>query len=411
MSSQSRISIIFLVAASISLGFMCTDIYIPSMPHMARLFKVSEDSIQMTVASNLLGAVIAGLFAGTLSDSFGRRPLMLSGLVLFIIGSLIAALSPNFQALLIGRFIQGCGVGIFNVIGTATIQDLFNQKESAKAMARMEVAFTLVPSLAPIIGGHLHVYFGWRMNFYFILLISTCLLGLSYFLFKESFTISRFHKKRWHFVQNYKQLFGKGFFWRYVTLSPMLYFAEIMFYTLLPFYLSNTLALSPEKIGYCISVIILSYAAGSMITPFVLDRYNHDQTIFMSLSLICISNFFQFFLAYMGKASLGSILFLFASHEFGMALLYAPSMAKAFHIFANIKGTASSVPNILFAGCATLGAFLAGLINDLTLFTPAFVLFGVSIVTLGLFSYHILRMRTPSNDNTALEENKKSLTG
>ncbi|MBX9697668.1 MAG: MFS transporter, partial [Alphaproteobacteria bacterium] len=114
MSSQSRISIIFLVAASISLGFMCTDIYIPSMPHLARLFEVSEDSIQMTVACNLLGAVVAGLFAGTLSDSFGRRPLMLSGLVLFMIGSLTAALSPHFHTLLIGRFIQGCGVGIFN---------------------------------------------------------------------------------------------------------------------------------------------------------------------------------------------------------------------------------------------------------------------------------------------------------
>lgn len=409
MSNQSRMSIILLVAASISLGFMCTDIYIPSMPHMARLFQVSENSIQMTVASNLLGAVIAGLFAGTLSDSFGRRPLMLSGLVLFIIGCLIAALSTHFHTLLMGRFIQGCGVGIFNVIGTATIQDLFNQKESAKAMARMEVAFTLIPSLAPIIGGHLHVYFGWRMNFYFILLISSCLLGLSYFLFKESFTANRFSRMRWHFVQNYKTLFGKRSFWRYVTLSPMLYFAEIMFYTLLPFYLSNTLALPPKEIGYSVSVIILSYAAGSMITPLVLDRYNHDQTIFMSLSLICISNFFQFFLAYLGKSSLGSILFLFACHEFGMALLYAPSMSKAFHIYANIKGTASSVPNILFAGCATLGAFLAGLINDLTLFTPASVLFGVSIAALGLFSHHILRIRTPSNENTVIKESKKRL--
>lgn len=191
----------------------------------------------------------------------------------------------------------------------------------------------------------------------------------------------------------------------------MLYFAEIMFYTLLPFYLANTLSLPPEEIGYCTSIVILSYAAGSMVTPFVLDRYNHDQTIFMSLSLICVSNFFQFFLNYLGQSSLGSILFFFACHEFGMALLYAPSMSKAFHIFANIKGTASSVPNILFASCATLGAFSAGLTNDTTLVTPAFVLFGISIVALGLFAHHILRIRTKSSNAVVIEENTESLAG
>lgn len=374
------------------------------MPHLPDILKVSDDAIQMTVASNLIGAVFSGIFAGTLSDSIGRRPLMLGGLVIFVLGSLLAAWSQDFPSLIIGRFIQGWGVGIFNVIGTATIQDLFNERESAKAMARMEVAFTLLPSLAPIVGAYVHTALGWRHNFYIVAFIALIIFLLSLSMFKES--LGKLHTKtstRWFFLTRYQQLFKSGIFWRYVSLSPLLYCAEIMVYTVLPFYLSNTFHLAPQAVGYYISLIILSYALGSLITPWLLDRLSHDQTIFLSLFLICFSNFFQFLLAFTGHATLTTVLAFFALHELGMAFLYAPTMSRAFHLFENIKGTASSIPNILFASCAALGAVGAGLLKNNTLVLPTFCLFGTSIIALTLFIYHILqsKQRSPQNTNDA----------
>lgn len=409
MSAQSRLQIIFLVAASISLGFICTDIYIPSMTNLPSIMRVHDDAIQMTVASNLIGAVFSGIFAGTLSDTLGRRPLMLSGLIIFVLGSFLAAWSHDLTSLIVGRFVQGWGVGIFNVIGTATIQDLFNERESAKAMARMEVGFTLVPSLAPIIGAYVHMTLGWRVNFYIVAFTAFTILILSFFMFKEPLrTIQSKTAPPCFFLLRYKQLFKNGTFWRYVSLSPMLYCAEIMFYTVLPFYLSNTFHLTPKEVGYYISAIILSYAFGSLITPSLLDRLSHDQTIFLSLFLIIFSNFFQFLLAFTDHATLGTVLVFFALHEFGMAFLYAPTMSRAFHLFENSKGTASSVPNILFASAAALGAFMGGIVKDNTFVISAFCLFGASLTALTLFAYHILqsKQKFPQNMNTVFASKK-----
>lgn len=391
-----------LVAAMISLGFMSTDIYIPSMPDMAPYFRVSEGLVELTVAINFLGAAIAGLFAGPLSDSLGRRPLLIAGISSFLVASTGCAFSIEIDQLLFCRFIQGCGVGIFNVVGIAAIQDTFTVRESAKMIAKMEIAFTVLPTFTPILGGHLQVLFGWRSNFWVILVVSLLVLAAVIVLLKESKTNTHKHHFFWlKTLSIYGPLFKNTTYLGYITLSPVLYASEICVFTLLPFYFIDSLNVSPDHFGYYAASIIAMYGVGSFITAKLIDQFGLQKTISIGLAILCTTNTLQFFLHYFQYANPIRVSILLALHQFGMAVLYAPSLAKALETFKRAKGAAAALPNLLFMASASVGAFIAGFFEGDSLITGAFMLVMTSVLS-GLIFLGIRPAYTEPAENSFL---------
>lgn len=162
---------VFMIAlASISLiGPLAVHIFLPIIPGVRAAFKMSDALAQANFSISLFTMAFATLFYGSLSDRYGRRPVLLSGLLFFVLGTAMCATSFSVTTLLIGRFVQavgaGCGVALVRTIA----RDAYGAAGLTKAIAYLTMAYTLGPMLAPYIGGELHDAFGWRSVFFFAL--------------------------------------------------------------------------------------------------------------------------------------------------------------------------------------------------------------------------------------------------
>jgi DHA1 family bicyclomycin/chloramphenicol resistance-like MFS transporter len=152
-------------------------ILLPSLPAIARSFDVPYGTAQLTLSIYLFAFAFAQLAVGPISDSLGRRPVLLASLVIFIIGSLCCALSPTIETLIASRLLQACGACGGVVLGRAIVRDSRAGPDAPRMMGYMASAMALAPALSPLLGGQLLAYFGWRSTFGF-----TAAIGLLVFI-------------------------------------------------------------------------------------------------------------------------------------------------------------------------------------------------------------------------------------
>src|SRR5215469_12377730 len=148
-----------------SLGMLSSTIYVPSIPAIANALDASIASVQMTFVAYLLAFAASMLALGPLSDRYGRKRTMICGIALGALGSLCSAVSPNVGWLIAARILQGVGFSAGLVVGRATIRDIYGRDGAAQIIAGIAIAMTLVQAFAPIPGGYLQAWVGWRANF------------------------------------------------------------------------------------------------------------------------------------------------------------------------------------------------------------------------------------------------------
>lgn len=192
--ARRKLRVLVGVLAALSMiGALSIDTYLPALPAIARDLATSATLAQQTLTAFLFGYAGMTLFYGTLSDSFGRRPVILASLVLYLAASLGCALAPNLAALLTFRLLQGLCAGAGNVVGRAMISDLFAGAEAERMMAFVSMVFGLAPAIAPILGGWLQSAWDWRAIFWFISAFTLVLLAVCLRILPESLEPPRRH--------------------------------------------------------------------------------------------------------------------------------------------------------------------------------------------------------------------------
>jgi DHA1 family bicyclomycin/chloramphenicol resistance-like MFS transporter len=174
-------------------GALAIDTYLPSFPAIGRAFDVGPVAVQQTLSVFLFTFALMMLFYGTLSDSFGRRPVILVALAVYTLASAGAAMAPTFGWLLFFRALQGLSAGAGSVIGQAIVQDRFSGADAQRIMSHIMMVFGLAPAIAPVLGGWLHVAFGWRATFIFLALFGATMLLASWKLLDESLPREKRH--------------------------------------------------------------------------------------------------------------------------------------------------------------------------------------------------------------------------
>jgi DHA1 family bicyclomycin/chloramphenicol resistance-like MFS transporter len=174
-------------------GALAIDTYLPSMPAIGRAFAVGPVAVQQTLSVFLFTFAFMMLFYGTLSDSFGRRPVILVALLVYTGASLGAAFAPTFGWLLAFRALQGLSAGAGSVIGQAIVQDRFSGAAAQRMMSHIMMVFGLAPAVAPVLGGWLFVAFGWRATFVFPALFGAAMILACFKLLPESLPREKRH--------------------------------------------------------------------------------------------------------------------------------------------------------------------------------------------------------------------------
>jgi len=173
-ASTTKLSFLLIVilGAISALTPLAIDMYLPAMPSIAREFGVNAGAIQITLTAYTAGFAIGQLLHGPLSDSFGRKPVLLLGILFFAIAAAVIAMSASIDGLIWGRAAQGFAGAAAVVVIQAIVRDMFAKEDFARTMSFIILVMTIAPLLAPLVGGHLAVWFGWRSIFWLLALVA-----------------------------------------------------------------------------------------------------------------------------------------------------------------------------------------------------------------------------------------------
>ena len=161
-------------------------LFLPAMPDVKSDFATSDALVQLAFSISLLAMAVVTPVYGTLSDRYGRRPVLLAGLLLFLAGSLMSAMAPNLMVLIAGRLIQAIGAGCGLTLSRAIARDAYGPEALVKAIAYLTMAYTLGPMIAPAFGGFLIDSFGWRSAFWFALVSGIAITAAAYRVLYET---------------------------------------------------------------------------------------------------------------------------------------------------------------------------------------------------------------------------------
>lgn len=283
---MSPTTLLWLIAGCLMLQPLSTDLYLASLPHLASDFGVTPAAVQQTLSLFVIGFGVAQLVSGPLSDRFGRRPVVLAGLGIYVSASLACALAPTLDFLIAGRFVQAIGCCTAIVVARAIIRDAFTPAEGARVIARASTLLSLAPLIGPILGGYLQVWFGWRAAFFFHTLFCILLAGAAWRLLGETNEQPNPAAMQLRgLLAVYRRIASADSFWAYALPGALSYAAIFTFISGSSFVLIDVLGVSTESYGYCFAFGVSGYLLGTLACRRLLGRIGLARTMTVGTSL------------------------------------------------------------------------------------------------------------------------------
>lgn len=333
-----------LLTALVALGQISTSIYIPSLPFLVDALETTTAEVNLTLSLFLYGFAVCQLVYGPLSDRFGRRPVLLAGVGLYVTASFACVFSTSIEALIAGRFIQGLTACSGPVLGRAIIRDIYGPTRSAKALAAIGLALAISPAVAPIIGGYLQLWFGWRANFVFLAAVGISILAAVAALLAET---NRHRDPRaldpGRLMDAGRTLVIDRRYWGY-TLPVGLVFAGLMAFTAgSPFVFIDGLGMSPERFGMLSVFNVLGFVAGSLAAMRLTPRLGIDRLLLAGTGLGAVGGAVMAIIAAIGHVGVVAIIAPMMVFAVGLGIVLPNGIAGALAPFPKIAGTGSAV--------------------------------------------------------------------
>ncbi|CAN0560827.1 unnamed protein product, partial [Laminaria digitata] len=222
------------------------------MPDIGLVFGVSIFTVQSTLIAFLVAYALAQFFYGGVSDRFGRRPTLLWGLAIYVIASLLCAFSTSITMLLLARILQGIGAAGSIVMVRSIVRDLFDRKDSARALAVISTVMVFAPATAPAIGGYLHIHFGWQSSFFALAILGTVLFVYCALRMAETNRPAHadFISNLRAMIQGYRVLIGERSFIAYNLNIGFIGGAIFAWFAGVPIVLIDSYGVAPDTFGY-----------------------------------------------------------------------------------------------------------------------------------------------------------------
>lgn len=265
---------------------LSTDVYLASLPHLTEYFSATPAAVQQTLSMFVIGFGTAQLISGPLSDRFGRRPVLMGGLAIYLTSSIACGLAPSLYLLVIGRFAQAVGCCTAVVVTRAIIRDSYAPTDGARMFAKASSLMSLAPILGPILGGYLQVAYGWRATFGAQTLFCAVLVWAAWRWLAET----NVHKnpdatRIVGLFRSYLQIASSTSFWAYTLPGALSYASIFVFISGASFVLIRVLGVPTEYYGYCHAFSILGYLSGTIVCRRLLTRIGLSRTLTVGTTL------------------------------------------------------------------------------------------------------------------------------
>ena len=397
-----RWALAILLAVLGMLGPFSIDTYLPAFTGIAQALQASPVQMQQTLSAYLFGFAFMNLFHGALSDSFGRRPVILWGIAMFTVASAGCAMSQSIGQLVFFRALQGFSTGAGIVVSRAVIRDMFPPSQAQKVMSQVTIYFGVAPAVAPIVGGWLYVHAGWHSIFWFLTGVGVLLWVANARLLPE--TLHADHRQSFHIrhlMQGYWQLGSSPRFLLLALASGVPFNGMFLYVLAAPAFLGDLLAQEPGQFFWFFILTIAGIMAGAWLSGRLAGKIAPKRQIrhgFLIMVLVSVINLGANLLF---PAHVSWSMFPIAIFAFGWALMVPVVTLLVLDLYPERRGMASSLQ--AFIG-STANGIVAGVIAPLVMHS-AVGLAAASMLMLfvGLVAWVYLHHRWPEIGRTSME--------
>ena len=343
---QKKWAIRLLLLAAIAAGTMASDMYVPSLPAIAVKLQVSASAVKWTLSIYLLGFASLQLAYGPLSDRFGRKPVFLLGFAIGFLGSFLCAIATNIFLLLLGRLIQGMGVGAGATLGRSIVQDLYqaDAERLSKAISSLMMAFSIAPIIAPVFGGYLQQYWGWHSVFIVFCVYLSIIGTLFFFLFPETHLVRNPHALHLgKLLALYKKMLCTPSFLVFTVLSGVSFGGILAYYAISPFLYQNRLGLSAVQYGWLALATAVVLVISRGLNIILAKRWAIPVRLKIGLLSMWLGPVIMSLFALSHQLSVSVILFPYMIFMLGSGLVMPNAMISAISEFNHSKGSASGL--------------------------------------------------------------------
>lgn len=378
LPAYANAPILLLIIGFMMLQPLSTDLYLASLPSLATVFGVPASTVQLTLSMFVIGFGGAQLVIGPLSDRYGRRPVLLWGLSLYLAASLLCAAAQSIEVLISARFLQALGCCSAIIIARAIVRDAYAPADSARVIARASMWLSLAPISGPILGSYLQVAFGWRAAFFALSILSAFALGAVILRLPET----NVHKnpratELRGLAANYRQVLGSGEFWANVLPGSLSYGSIFAFISGSSVVLIRVLGVPTEWFGYCFAVGVSGYLSGTIVCRRLLPRFGPAVTLRIgsTLSLAAGALFFGAVMLGLSHWSLvvGAMFLTMGAHGVNFPVTQAGAVTP----FPQQAGTAAGLMGALIMLAAFCVGTVVGATFDGTLVPLASIAFAL----------------------------------
>lgn len=279
MATKSNLKLVIVLALIAGLGPISIHVIVPVLPSIKTAFTASNTMTQFTLTLGVVAMALATIGFGPAADRYGRRPVTIFGLVMFILGSALCVWSPSIEVLIAGRLIQAVGGAAGIVVSRAIIRDMFSREETARVLGQVMSIVVLAPVLAPVIGGFLVEFAGWR--YVFILAGGMGVLALAVFLpgLKETHTPTRGTNLFGQMLRAFPVLLRTPAFIAYAGYAGCGMGMFMVVAGGVPFLMVDVFDRTPFAFGLFFMCLTASFLTGTLISSRITERVGLDRMV------------------------------------------------------------------------------------------------------------------------------------
>ena len=375
------------------LGPFSIDTYIPAFSGIAKAIDATPVQMQQTLSAYLFGFAFMNLFHGALSDSFGRRPVVLTGIAMFTIASAGCALSQTIGQLVFFRALQGLSTGAGIVVSRAVIRDMFPPAQAQKVMSQVTIYFGVAPAVAPIIGGWLFVHLGWHAVFWFLTGVGVFLWVSNWRLLPETLHATQrqpFNVR--NLLQGYWQLSNARFL--LLAMASGVPFNGMFLYVLCaPEFLGTHLHLAPTEFYWFFILTIAGIMGGAYTSGRLAGRIAPKNQIRRGFQIMLAVSLLNVAANLLFTPQAWWALLPIAVFGFGLSLMVPVVTLLVLDLHPDRRGMASSLQAVIGS---TANGIVAGAIAPLVMHsTQAIAIASILMMGVGLVAWVFVRKAWP----------------